>query len=115
MSIDLITSHPEILGGTPCLRGTRLTVYAVAARARAGETPRDILEGYPDLQLDAVAAALDYVAENPFEEVSNGRPWRSQVAIAFIELQPLPADYMVNRVLELSFSDGIRPYLLPEG
>lgn len=40
--------------------------------------------------------------------------WRLlEVALAFIELQPLPADYMVNRVLEVSISEGIRPFELP--
>ena len=35
------------------------------------------------------------------------------VALAFIELQPRPADYMVNRVIEVSASHGVRPYELP--
>lgn len=40
--------------------------------------------------------------------------WRLiEVALAFIELQPDPADYMVNRVVEVSATEGIRPYELP--
>lgn len=40
--------------------------------------------------------------------------WRLlQLALAFIELQPSPADYMVNRVIEVSADEGIRPYELP--
>ena len=40
--------------------------------------------------------------------------WRLlQVALSFIELQLVPADYMVNRVIEVSAQDGIRPYELP--
>ena len=40
--------------------------------------------------------------------------WRLlQVALSFIELQLAPADYMVNRVIEVSAQDGIRPYELP--
>ncbi len=35
------------------------------------------------------------------------------LALAFIELQPLPADYMVNRVIEVSANEGVRPYVLP--
>jgi predicted nuclease of predicted toxin-antitoxin system len=38
---------------------------------------------------------------------------RIQAALAFIELQPLPADYMVNRVVEVSATMGVRPFLLP--
>ena len=42
------------------------------------------------------------------------RNWRLiEVALAFLELQIVPADYMVNRVLEVSADEGIRPYELP--
>ena len=42
------------------------------------------------------------------------RSWRLlEVALAFIELQPSPADYMINRVIEVSIGEGIRPYELP--
>jgi predicted nuclease of predicted toxin-antitoxin system len=34
-------------------------------------------------------------------------------ALAFIEMQPHPADYMVNRVVEVSATMGVRPYQLP--
>ena len=47
MSNDLILSDPEIMGGTPCIKGTRLTVYAVAARIRGGESVAELLDGYP--------------------------------------------------------------------
>jgi hypothetical protein len=36
-------------------------------------------------------------------------------ALAFIEVQPRPADYMVNRVVEVSADAGVRPYLLSAG
>lgn len=39
--------------------------------------------------------------------------WRLiEAALVFIELQLSPADYMINRVVEVSASEGIRPYLL---
>lgn len=34
-------------------------------------------------------------------------------ALAFIELQTHPADYMINRVVEASVTEGVRPYVLP--
>ena len=49
MNDELIVSDPDILGGTPCIVSTRLPVYAVLARFRAGETAAEILDGYPDL------------------------------------------------------------------
>jgi hypothetical protein len=33
-------------------------------------------------------------------------------ALAFVETQPRPADYMVNRVIEVSLTEGVRPYVL---
>ena len=40
--------------------------------------------------------------------------WRLiEITLAFLELHPDPAGYMVNRVLEVSIRDGIRPYELP--
>ena len=36
------------------------------------------------------------------------------LALAFIELQRDPRDYRVNRVVEVSRTDGVRPYLLPD-
>ena len=38
-----------------------------------------------------------------------------EIALAFIELHPDPAGTMVNRVIEVSATDGIRPYELPKG
>ena len=34
------------------------------------------------------------------------------LSIVFVELQPRPADYMVNRVIEVSTAGGVQPYVL---
>ena len=36
-----------------------------------------------------------------------------RLALGFLELQLDPASYMINRVIEVSASGGIRPYALP--
>ena len=39
--------------------------------------------------------------------------WRQiELALAFLELHPDPAGYMINRVIEVSAAEGVRPYLL---
>jgi uncharacterized protein (DUF433 family) len=76
MDTPLIIEDPHIMGGTPCIRGTRVTVYAVAARLADGETVAELLDGYPDLKAAHVQAALDYAARVPFVEHPEGRPWR---------------------------------------
>ena len=79
---DLIISDPEILGGTPCIVTTRLPVYAVAARLRAGETAASIFDGYPDLTEEHALAALAYAQAHPFVEHPDARPWRKLKADA---------------------------------
>ena len=66
------------MGGTPCITGTRLTVYAVAARIRGGESVAHLLDGYADLNEEHVRAAIEYADRVPFEEHPNGRPWRKK-------------------------------------
>ncbi len=42
--------------------------------------------------------------------------WRQvMLAIAFVELDSRPEDYMVNRVIEVSSAGGVVPHLLPPG
>ena len=79
MTTGFVAIDPEILGGTPCLRWSRLSVCAVAARYRAGEPAKSILDGYADLPEECVEAAIEYAAAHPFRENPDGRPWSSKV------------------------------------
>ena len=75
-----VVSNPAILGGTPCIRGTRMNVYAIAARFKGGETAIEILDGYPDLPEEAVLAAVRYADQFPLVEHPDARPWRKKAA-----------------------------------
>ena len=44
---ELVTSDPEIMGGTPVFKGTRIPVDLVADMLAQGGTAAEILEGYP--------------------------------------------------------------------
>ena len=67
MADQLILSDPEIMGGAPCIAGTRLTVYAVRARIRSGESVAELLAGYPtEVTGERVQAAIDYADRVPF-------------------------------------------------
>lgn len=77
-----IVSHPGVLGGTPCIRGTRLNIYAIAARYNGGESASEILEGYPDLSEEAVVAAVRYAADHPLVEHPDARPWRKKKVVS---------------------------------
>jgi uncharacterized protein (DUF433 family) len=44
---DLVESSPELLGGTPVTRGTRVPIHSVAASLAAGIPIERILRAYP--------------------------------------------------------------------
>jgi uncharacterized protein (DUF433 family) len=67
---DLIVSDPDIMGGTPVIRGTRITAQAILGRIEAGDTIADILDGYPYLDQETVEAAALFAKANP----PRGRP-----------------------------------------
>jgi uncharacterized protein (DUF433 family) len=62
---ELIASSPDILGGTPVIRGTRIPVHDVAAAVSAGMSPAEILEDYPALTVEMIDLAALYAAANP--------------------------------------------------
>jgi uncharacterized protein (DUF433 family) len=67
---EMVVSDPEILGGTPVLRGTRVPVYDVAASVAAGIPTKRILSAYPSLKPEQVELATMYSEANP----QRGRP-----------------------------------------
>jgi uncharacterized protein (DUF433 family) len=57
-----ITIDPEQCGGRPCIRGMRIRVVDVLQLLAAGETSAEILQEYPYLEQDDIAASLLYAA-----------------------------------------------------
>jgi uncharacterized protein (DUF433 family) len=68
----LVVEDPEILGGTPVVRNTRIPVYDVAASAAAGISTDRLLFAYPGLTARDVELAALYAEANP----QRGRPRR---------------------------------------
>jgi uncharacterized protein (DUF433 family) len=58
-----ITVRPEQMGGIPCIRGLRIPVATVVRMVSEGMTESEILNEYPDLELDDIREALRYAAE----------------------------------------------------
>lgn len=58
-----IVIDPELLGGKPALKGTRLSVEFVLELMAAGWGREEMLEEYPTLTEQGVRAALAYAAE----------------------------------------------------
>ena len=62
MAKDLIVANPEILGGKPCVRGTRLSEFLLELAA-SGATQEQILAQHSQLTPDGLAAAFRYAAD----------------------------------------------------
>ena len=60
--IQRITLDPKIMGGRPCIRGTRVTVGTIAGLVASGAGFQEILTLYPYLEDDDLRAALSYAA-----------------------------------------------------
>lgn len=63
MAEELIISTREILGGKPCVRGTRLSVEFLLELVAGGATQDQILTQYPQLTPEGLAAAFRYAAD----------------------------------------------------
>ena len=73
-----IVCDPDILGGTPVIRGTRVSVHAVRARLEGGEPVRELMEDYPGVPCEAFEAATLYACTHPLRGRPGGRPWRRE-------------------------------------
>lgn len=59
MPKPIITSSPEVLGGTPVFAGTRVPVQTFIEYIKAGESLSSFLEGFPSVEREQVIAFLD--------------------------------------------------------
>ena len=71
-----IVSDPQTLGGTPVIRGTRITVYSVLGRLQDGESVDDLVADNPDIPREAFEAAAIFARAHPLRGRPGGRPWR---------------------------------------
>ena len=58
--LNRITINPEQCGGRPCIRGMRIRVIDVLDLLVAGLSAGEITEELPDLELEDVAAAVQF-------------------------------------------------------
>lgn len=55
----LITSNPDILGGTPVFCGTRVPVQTLIEYLEGGQTIDEFLDGFPTVTREQVIAFLE--------------------------------------------------------
>jgi uncharacterized protein (DUF433 family) len=60
--LDRITVNPGICLGQPTIRGMRITVSTILKMLASGGSVQDVLEAYPELQVEDVQQAMKYAA-----------------------------------------------------
>ena len=60
---EIITIEPDKMGGKPCIRGLRITVYDVLDYLASGMSEREILADFPGLTRDDLRACLAFAAD----------------------------------------------------
>ncbi len=67
---DHIESTPDVLRGKPRIKGTRIPVSLILGYLAAGKSREEIIEEFPDLTSEQIAACLDYARDLSEYEVS---------------------------------------------
>jgi uncharacterized protein (DUF433 family) len=77
----LVVSDPEIMGGDPVFRGTRVPAHMIAELLAKGSTPAELAESYPRLSAEMIRLAPIYAAAYPLRGRPRNQPWRDQKPI----------------------------------
>ena len=70
MKDSVITSAPDIMGGTPVFAGTRVPVQTLMDYLKGGESIDDFLEGFPTVSRQQVVTLLEEAEEQIVKMVS---------------------------------------------
>ncbi|MCE9530336.1 MAG: DUF433 domain-containing protein [Planctomycetes bacterium] len=62
-----VQKTPNVCGGVPCIRNTRITVHGLVHYRQLGLSDQRILETIQGLTKDDLIAAWEYDAEHPAE------------------------------------------------
>ncbi len=63
MATDRIVIDHNIMGGVPCIRGTRIPAATILGYMAEGATTAEVLDYYPQLVIADVLACLQFAAE----------------------------------------------------
>lgn len=75
---ELVVSDPEIMGGDPVFRGTRVPVHLIATLSGQDSTATDLLEAYPRLTVEMVQLAPIYATAYPLRGRPRAQPWHDK-------------------------------------
>lgn len=63
MKHDRVVVDPAIMVGKPLIRGTRIPVELILRRLRAGASPEEVMEDYPQITPADIRAAQAFTAD----------------------------------------------------
>ena len=63
MKSNVITSNPEVMGGTPVFKGTRVPMQTLIDYLEAGNSIEEFLEGFPTVKKQQVIDFLEETKE----------------------------------------------------
>lgn len=69
MAFPRISVDHRVMGGVPCIAGTRIPAAMIVRMVAAGTPVETILDGYPQLEEDDVREALRFAAVSLDERV----------------------------------------------
>lgn len=64
MAERIITRDPEVLGGTPCFRGTRVPFQNLIDYLEGGHTLGEFLQQFPSITREMAVAAIEEAKES---------------------------------------------------
>jgi uncharacterized protein (DUF433 family) len=62
MKVERVSVNHEVMGGVPCVTGTRIPVAMIIGLIADGATTNEIIADYPQLRAEDVRACLQYAA-----------------------------------------------------
>lgn len=78
----MVVVDPEIMGGNPVFRGTRVPVHTVAEKLRLGETVDELREDYPRVSEEMIRLAPLYAEAHPVRGRPRKKPWHARPPVA---------------------------------
>ena len=67
--LSRIIRDPQICGGQPVFKGTRVTLRTVLASLAEGDTAEEILRQFPSLKAEDIRAAIAFAASSAQEDL----------------------------------------------
>lgn len=66
---ECIVRDPQVCGGEPVLKGTRVTLRTVLASLAQGDSTEEILKDFPSLKPEDIRAAIAFAAASAEEDL----------------------------------------------